>query len=114
MEGKDLELRFTVTDDVELTGVMLKYRQIGTYKWQIASLTSDGDRYTAAIPGEQIKGEGIEYFIWASDSENFTFCGDAEHPIVCPLVSIDGTSIGLAALVLTALAVVPLLFFRRD
>jgi hypothetical protein len=70
-EDKELVITTEITDDVEVTDVILFYRTSGeTDYMQIEMTNTDGDTWTTEIPSYAVTTSGVEYYIFATDGVN--------------------------------------------
>jgi fibronectin type 3 domain-containing protein len=84
-ELRPIEITATITDNVGVTGTMFSYRIAGDVAYKSFSMSSDGDTYTAEIPGTFVSTAGVEYYIEATDGIN-TVTHPASNPADAPHV----------------------------
>ncbi|MCB1126847.1 MAG: IPT/TIG domain-containing protein, partial [Verrucomicrobiae bacterium] len=80
--GRGLRLTATVTDNVQVTGVGLRYRSAGGADPYIAAamLNASGNLWSATIPASSVQPPGLEYYLSASDGLNEVLSGTAATP----------------------------------
>ena len=66
--GQDVPVVATITDISGVSSAQLFYRATGTDFWTSAFLTPEGDIWTALIPGNYVQGEGVDYYVEATDN----------------------------------------------
>lgn len=87
---KDLEIKATVTDDRTVQYVKLYHRVKGTTEYTESYMTKEGDIYSKTILSKDLKLEGIEYYIEASDGKNMpTSPAKKENPYKVLVLDID-------------------------
>ncbi len=82
--GKDHKIRVTATDNVAIKSVILYYRDMGAGVYQTKTMHKiiDTDDYETTLDAEEITGDGIEYYIQATDTAgNTLLLGYAFSPL---------------------------------
>ncbi|MHB8481823.1 MAG: hypothetical protein ACYDBV_03675 [Nitrospiria bacterium] len=82
-QGKPLEISVRVTDNGKVSRVTLFYRRNGEDYFQpVNMVNTDHDNYSFLIPGNQVYGTALEYYIVAEDSAgNRTMKGFSATPL---------------------------------
>ena len=71
-----LTLRATITDNIRIASAQLHYRQIGDNDWIIRDMVNpSGTLYTVTLNSAELGGQGIEYYILASDGDSSATAG---------------------------------------
>jgi hypothetical protein len=87
--GKPLEISAQATDNQRVAKVTLFYRRNGEGEYQSAEMVNtDHDHYSYLIPGEEVHGEKLEYYLTAEDEAgNRTMKGFSATPLRFNIVS---------------------------
>lgn len=91
--GEDHQILVTATDNVAIKNVILFYRNIGdnVYRNKVMRNVPDTDDYSVTFSASELHGDGLEYYIQATDNAgNTLLLGYAfspiavlvEHPVV--------------------------------
>jgi hypothetical protein len=110
--GEDLVIELIVTDDSGVDAVTLYYRAAGETEWTEVTMTlGDDGNHSATIPADQLGGDGVEYYIVATDtSGNTETYGSVTNPVSLRVTppreeEDDGPGFGaMTALLVVALA----------
>ena len=78
--GNNLIISCTASDNVNIISATLYYRVKGQVQWQSLTMAKQNNRYSAAIFGDELSSEGMEYYIEVSDGRNLTLKGSPEAP----------------------------------
>jgi len=82
--GKDHQILVTATDNVAIKDVVLFYRDIGDsmYRNKVMRNIPNTDEYSVTLSASEIHGDGLEYYIKATDhAGNTLLLGYAFSPI---------------------------------
>lgn len=96
--GKEHQIRVTATDNVAIKSVVLYYRYVGegVYQTRIMSNIVGTDEYAATLGVDELNGDGIEYYIQATDTAgNTLLLGYAFSPLTI-LVDRQATGVQFA------------------
>lgn len=92
IKNQPLSLNITCYDNIQVKEVCLMYRtddseQWGSCRMQNYIIYDDqfGNNYVGTIPGYELKGDRIEYYIYASDGKNNSYIASAEDPITAEI-----------------------------
>ena len=92
--GVNLPVKATIVDNIEVTGASLYHRITNSgadfAQVDMAYIPTSG-RYTATIPGAQVRSPSVEYFISATDGATTAFSGSASEPYIA---LVDGSGDG--------------------
>ncbi len=79
--GQEITFTATASDNVAVSQVRLQYRPLGQETWTELLMTAgEGNAYSAVLPGEQVTGDILEYYIEASDGTNVALSGTPDLP----------------------------------
>ncbi len=73
LEGTDMTVSATITDDGGVTGADLYYRRGGQTSFTTVSMTATRADYSGIIPGGSVTSRGVEYYISATDGANTAY-----------------------------------------
>jgi hypothetical protein len=76
VEGRNLTVSATITDNVAVSAANLTYRSGGNSTFKIVPMTASGNTYSATIPGAEVLMPSVEYHLQAIDTWN----NSARHP----------------------------------
>jgi hypothetical protein len=82
--GEDHQILVTATDNIAIKDVVLFYREIGDsmYRNKVMRNIPNTDEYSVTISASEIHGDGLEYYIQATDhAGNTLLLGYAFSPI---------------------------------
>lgn len=93
--NNNLVISATILDNVQIISAKVYYRIKGQSNWNVGSMTSNNDRYSAIINSSYLTLEGLEYYIESYDGINYTYRGTSSNPIETVVQkSVDSSSLG--------------------
>ena len=84
-EGEPLIIFALVSSEIEIDDVRLLYRNVEETGYIEVYLTAYGDMWRGEIPGEQLYGDGIQYFIASTLADGSVITFPADEPEVSPI-----------------------------
>jgi hypothetical protein len=93
--NNNLVISATILDNVQVVSAKVYFRIKGHTDWNVATMTSNNDRYSAIINSSYLSLEGLEYYIESYDGINYTYRGTSVNPIETVVQeSVDSSSLG--------------------
>lgn len=88
--GADVTLSVTATDPEGVAQVLCYYRTEGQGTWTPATITQDGDVWTASVPGADVAAPALEYYFKAADlgdpeAVSYLPTGSTQSPFSLPV-----------------------------
>jgi len=81
----NISIEVKVTDNVKVQNVNLYYKGVGDAEFSMLDMAGVGNRYSAAIPGQEQTGE-VKYYIYAEDSHGVSSTEPPVDPENAPSV----------------------------